>query len=186
MRHDDLAHVLATIKALTKGEKAIVLGSQAVLASISREQVGLLDDAGKKALFQSMEADVAFPGRLELPTLVEDSIGLDSPFFETFGYHAEGVEIEIAVLPRGWEQRLRPFTDHDQNVLGYCLDLHDLATAKLVAGRTKDEEFLQALVREKLLRVDLWQEHILATTLPEDRKKRFVDRAAAFFALERD
>ncbi|WP_045220989.1 hypothetical protein, partial [Desulfonatronum thioautotrophicum] len=135
MRHDDLAHVLATIKALTKGEKAVVLGSQAVLGSISRERARLLGDAGRRALFQSMEVDVAFPGRQDLPELVEDTIGLDSPFFETFGYHAEGVEIEIAVLPGGWEARLTPFKDQDQNVLGYCLDLHDLATAKLAAGR---------------------------------------------------
>ncbi len=184
MRHDELVHVLATIKALTKGEKAIVLGSQAVLASISREQVGLLDDASKNALFQSMEADVAFPGRLELPELVDDTIGLDSPFFETFGYHAEGVEIEIAVLPRGWEQRLTPFTDHDQNVLGYCLDLHDLATAKLVAGRNKDEVFIQALVREKLLHGDVLKARILSTNLPRDRKLLYWERAAAFFETE--
>lgn len=186
MRHDDLAHVLATIKALTKGEKAIVLGSQAVLGNVSREQASLLDDADRKALFQSMEADVAFPGRQELPELVEDTIGLDSPFFETFGYHAEGVEIEIAVLPRGWEARLTPFMDQDQNVLGYCLDLHDLATAKLAAGRSKDEAFLQVLVRKKMLRADLWKERVLSTSLPEDRKQHLVDRAAAFFAPEDD
>ncbi|GAB6060091.1 DUF6036 family nucleotidyltransferase [Desulfonatronum parangueonense] len=184
MRHDELAHVLITIMALTKGEKAIVLGSQAVLGGIAREQAQLLDDAAKQALFQSMEVDVAFPGRLDLSALVDDTIGLDSPFYERFGYHAEGVEMEIAVLPRGWEQRLTPFTDQDKSLLGYCLDLHDLATAKLAAGRNKDEQFIQALVRAKLLHRDVLKTRILSTTLPEDRKELLAQRAALFFEPE--
>ena len=59
---------------------------------------------------------------------------------------------------------------------GLCLEPHDCALAKLVAGRPKDLAFVGALVRAGLLDVDVLRDRL--TTLPAD--PRAVERIAAW------
>lgn len=78
--------------------------------------------------------------------LIDGAIGERSIFHETFGYYAHGVAPETAVLPEGWQGRLVPIrNDNTRHCTGWCLDPHDLAVSKLVAGRPKDLEFLAAM-----------------------------------------
>jgi hypothetical protein len=69
-------------------------------------------------------------------------------FHDTFGYYAQGVVESTARLPHGWQQRLVRFESAGTcGVVAWCLELHDLWIAKAVAGREKDREFCDALVR---------------------------------------
>jgi hypothetical protein len=100
----------------------------------------------------SIEADVYPRHAPEKSDLIEGAIGELSEFNETFGYYAHGVDRDTAVLPAGWEDRLVPV--HNENTggaVGWCLEAHDLAVSKLVAGRPRDLEFLQVLVRERMI-----------------------------------
>jgi hypothetical protein len=53
-----------------------------------------------------------------------------------------------------WRERLVPV--HNENTgggTGLCLEIHDLAVSKLVAGREKDIDFLNGLLRHRLVRL---------------------------------
>lgn len=68
------------------------------------------------------------------------------------GYYADGVDFTTATPPAGWEDRLVPFEPPGAEPgRGLCLEPHDLAAAKLAAGRDKDLEFVDALLRRGLL-----------------------------------
>ena len=82
-------------------------------------------------------------------------IGEDSHFHQTFGYYAQGVNVEVAVLPAGWRDRIVELqSDATEGACGHCLDPHDLVVAKLVAGRAKDMEFTDALLHAELIDPD--------------------------------
>jgi hypothetical protein len=77
-----------------------------------------------------------------------------------FGYYADPVDEGTATLPAGWKARLINLPPGDtEGVSGLCLDPHDLAIAKYVAGREKDIAFNRALAergivtRRKLLQL---------------------------------
>ena len=83
---------------------------------------------------------------------VDGAIGELSPFHHEFGYYAHGVAPETATLPDGWEQRLVELQVNDPHgTIGLCLEKHDLAFSKLVAGREKDIEFIRELLKHRLI-----------------------------------
>jgi hypothetical protein len=62
------------------------------------------------------------------------------------------------VLPSGWRERLIPV--HNENTgggTGLCLEVHDLAVSKLVAGREKDLAFVANLLRHGLAAISTLQ-----------------------------
>ena len=95
----------------------------------------------------SAEADIYPLQAPELAEKIEGAIGEGSQFHQTFGYYAQGVGPDTAVLPRGWMSRLhRVQTAATNHRVGYCLDLLDLFMSKAVAGRDKDREFCMAML----------------------------------------
>ena len=136
MKRRDLEHLIRAAGAIAESD-LIVIGSQAIL--------GQHPDAPAEAL-RSIEADlipVQFPERW---ALIDGAIGEGSPFHETFGYYADGVEERTAVLPTGWRKRLVPVrNENTHGVTGYCLEVHDLLISKYVAGRPKDMEVTAAV-----------------------------------------
>jgi len=142
MQRPQLEHVIRAAAGITGATEIVVIGSQAVL--------GQFPDAPDDLLV-SIEADVFTfrnPGDADL---IEGSIGEGSPFHQTFGYYAHGVAEETAVLPANWKERLIKVRNANTgDGCGLCLEVHDLAVAKLVAGREKDCSFVAALLRHKL------------------------------------
>jgi hypothetical protein len=139
MTRSQLEHIIRVAAGLADSLEIMVVGSQSIL--------GAHPDAPEE-LCRSMEADVYALHAPEKSGVIEGAIGEGSPFDATYGYHAQGVGPETAKLPAGWELRViqvqNPGTD---NKIGYCLEPHDLAAAKLVAGREKDRPFVSALLR---------------------------------------
>jgi hypothetical protein len=73
-------------------------------------------------------------------------------FHQTFGYYAHGVDETTATLPAGWSDRLVPLAnDNTGGATGWCLEVHELAVSKLVAGRDKDLDFVRVLLRERMV-----------------------------------
>jgi hypothetical protein len=59
---------------------------------------------------------------------------------------------ETATLPAGWEDRLIKIQNENTDLkIGYCLEPHDLAASKLVAGREKDGPFVETLLSHGLV-----------------------------------
>lgn len=139
MKRRELEHVIRAAAGIADDLEIIVIGSQAVLGSIPDAPVSLL---------VSVEADVIPKNRPERAELIEGAIGEGSLFHDTYGYYANGVGYETAVLPKGWERRLVPVRSGDTGgATGLCLDLHDLVLSKYAAGREKNLRFNEELVR---------------------------------------
>ena len=128
--------------AISTDTQIVVIGSQSILGQFPRAPVALL---------ASMEADIYPRNKPELADLVDGSIGEGSFFHERFGYYAQGVSPRTASLPAGWEARLISVSNaNTAGVEGLCLEVHDLAISKYVAGRGKDLEFTRALARHRM------------------------------------
>jgi hypothetical protein len=143
MQRHELEHLIRAAGAITGADEIIVIGSQAIL--------GAFPDA-PPLLLRSCEADVFTLRDPKDADLIDGSIGEGSPFHETFGYYAQGVWLDTAVLPDGWIKRCVEIrNDNTRQVTARCLDPHDLAVSKLVAGREKDLDFLIEMTRSGIL-----------------------------------
>ena len=161
MHRQQLEHIIRAAAGITGASEFVIVGSQAVLGQFPQAPGELL---------VSMEADVFSLRDPAESDLIDGSIGEGSPFHQTFGYYAHGVSQETAVLPDGWRERLVPVRNENTGgATGLCLEIHDLAVSKLVAGREKDLEFLDGLLRHHLVRVPVVRERLAQTILPADR-----------------
>ena len=161
MNRAELEHIIRAASGITGQTELVIVGSQAVLAQFS--------DA-PSALLASMEADVYPRYRPDLSIQIDGAIGERSLFHETFGYYAHGVDETTATLPPDWQDRLVPIRNENTGgATGWCLEVHDLAAAKLVAGREKDLDFVRLLVREKMVATGTLAHRVEALPLPPDR-----------------
>jgi hypothetical protein len=168
MQRPQLEHVIRAAAGITGASEIVVIGSQAVL--------GQFPDAPGDLLV-SLEADVFTFRDPADADLIEGSIGEGSPFHQTFGYYAHGVAEETAVLPRGWKERLVVLRNANTgNGCGLCLEVHDLAVAKLAAGREKDSSFVAGLLGHKLADAALIEARLRQSPLSRERLELAVAR----------
>jgi len=161
MDRSALEHVLRAASAISNEREFVVIGSQAVLGQFPN---------APDALLVSVEVDVYPQHAPEKSDLIDGAIGELSTFHQTFGYYAHGVDETTATLPSGWAERLIPV--HNENTggaTGWCLEVHDLAISKLAAGRERDIDFLQVLVREGMVDVNVLRDRLGTLVLPNDR-----------------
>jgi len=132
---------------------------------------------------------VAFMTRSELDErtdLIDGAIGEGSTFHEQFGYYAQGVSETTATLPAGWQQRLISISNPNTGgVEGLCLEVHDLAISKYVAGRAKDLEFTAVLARHGLARKDVLVERLRRTKLAPELRALVAGRIRRDFGKTR-
>ena len=163
MTRSELEHVIRAAGAIANDREIVVIGSQAVLGEYP---------GAPAALLVSMEADVFPLNHPERAEKIEGAIGEGSRFHEEFGYYAQGVGPLTATLPRGWRSRLvRIENENTGGTSGLCLEVHDLAISKYVAGRVKDLDFTRVLVREQLVEKSELLKRLAATKVaPAVRK----------------
>jgi hypothetical protein len=169
--------VIRAAGAIARDSQVVVVGSQALLGQFPHAPAALL---------ASLEADVYPRNKADLADLVDGSIGEGSLFHQAFGYYAQGVAPGTATLPAGWERRLISVKNaNTHGVEGLCLEVHDLAISKYVAGREKDIEYTQALARHGLTNRAVLLERLDLTTV-EPRLARIVrQRIRADFSRQR-
>jgi hypothetical protein len=145
VKRSDLEHIIRAAATIADDDELVIVGSQAVLGQFP---------SAPPELLVSDEADVYPRNHPERADVIDGSIGEGSPFHDTFGYYAQGVGPETAVLPAGWLSRLIPIrTPATRGATGWCLEVHDLVVSKLIAGREKDWSFATAAVRHRLVDV---------------------------------
>jgi hypothetical protein len=161
MRRQQLEHIIRAAAGITGASEFVIIGSQAVLGQFPHAPDELL---------VSIEADVFSLRDPADSDLIDGSIGEGSPFHQTFGYYAHGVSQETAILPTGWRERLVPVRNENTGGgTGLCLEIHDLAVSKLVAGREKDVDFMAGLLRHRLVQVPIIRERLAKTALTSER-----------------
>lgn len=142
MNQAQFDHAVRVAGAVAGVDKIIAIGSQALYGSTK----GPIPAAA----LRSVEADFAVPGDHDgsVADLIDGSIGEASMFHQTFGFYAQGMSIESAILPEGWEDRLVDYeTPATNGVVAQCLSLEDLWVSKALAGRPKDTEFCRSLLK---------------------------------------
>jgi hypothetical protein len=169
MRRHELEHLIRAAAAVTNEYEIVVIGSQSILGAEANPPAALL---------QSMEADCYPLKHPDLADLIDGAIGELSPFHERFGYYAQGVGPETAVLPVGWERRLIRLQNENTDLkIGWCLEPHDLAASKLVAGRAKDGPYVQTLLKHRLIELDVLLERLQALPVDAPMKARLAQLA---------
>lgn len=173
MNKAQFEHAVPAAGSILGDDRVLVIGSQAIHASI---------DFIFKEAERSIELDVS---SLDDPDgrkadLIDGSIGELSMFQDTFGYYAQGVTPQTAILPEGWRDRLISYlTPGTKGVTACCLELHDLWISKAVAGRPKDKEFCQALIALNLVETCLLRERLEMTqglsTAVRNKALNFID-----------
>ena len=164
MNRAELEHIIGAAATIASDDEIIVVGSQSVL--------GQFPDAPAD-LRVSVEADVGPRNPPERGELIVGSIGELSPVHETFGYFAQGVGPETAVLPDGWEERLiRVESRATRGAVGLCLEVHDLVISKYVAEREKDIRFVSAVIGHGLVDRAVLLDRLGSTPVPDERRQR--------------
>ncbi len=143
MTRAQLEHLIRAAAVIADDDELIIVGSQSIL--------GAFPDA-PAVLLVSDEADVYPKNHPERSDLIDGSIGELSPFHDAFGYYAQGVGENTAILPAGWRERLVAVsTPATRGATGWCLEPNDLALAKLAAGRDKDLRFVRHLAEHAMI-----------------------------------
>ena len=145
MNRKQFDHAIRAAGAILGSDEVLVIGSQAIHAGT---------DLALPEAERSIEVDIACLNDTDgsKADLIDGSIGELSVFQQSYGYYAQGVTIGTAVLPGGWRDRLIAYESPRTNgVTALCLEPHDLWISKAVAGRRKDREFCDALLRHAIV-----------------------------------
>ncbi|HTW36970.1 MAG TPA: DUF6036 family nucleotidyltransferase [Steroidobacteraceae bacterium] len=172
MKKQQVDHVLRAAGRITGQKRFIIVGSQALHGSFP----DVADDIEKSA-----EVDLVATEHASGAEWL-NAIGYLSSFHETFGYYADPVDRTTATLPNGWEDRLVRLSPGDTDgVQGLCLDPHDLAISKYVAGRGKDLTFTHELAARGLVSRATLLALLEQTRLDDAARERIRGRIASDF-----
>jgi hypothetical protein len=177
MKRSELEHLIRAAGSIANVSEIVVIGSQSILGQFPNAPPSLLISA---------EADVFPLSHPELSDLIDGSIGEGSAFHELYGYYAQGVDEKTATLPNGWRDRLVKISNPNTNgITGLCLEVHDLAISKYVAGREKDRDFTHQLAKQGMVRRDILSARERDTNLSPELRKLVKARIAGDFKESR-
>jgi hypothetical protein len=168
---DQLEHAIRAACDVAEDTEVYVFGSQAILGQFPE---------APEALRQSTEADIAPVHAITNVDMIDAMLGMESQFHHQFGFYVHGVPLDVAILPTGWERRAILVQNANTNeMIGRCVEVHDLAASKLVAYREKDLEFVRILLSENLvqarkLRLRLTQLPLVQGRLDEEHRARLI------------
>jgi hypothetical protein len=149
MKLDERKHVLRASAAIASENSLVVVGSQAIL---------LLLEEPPESLLVSREVDLYPALHPERADLIDGAIGMHPSFHETFGYFADGVGPDTAVMPAGWMKRAS--LHYIGDITAICPELHDLTVSKCVAAREKDADFVRERLKRQLISAQTLNERI--------------------------
>ncbi len=102
MKRTDLEHLLRAAGRVIGADRIIVVGSQAILATVPEFML-------PPEATMSVEADlIPLDGTEALADQIDGAIGEASMFHETFGVYAQGVGYETVTAPEGWRADSSP------------------------------------------------------------------------------
>jgi hypothetical protein len=106
MTRDQLEHIIRASAAITNQYEFVIFGSQSILGT---------DPNPPDVFTASMEADIYPLSAPDLAEQIEGAIGEFSDFHNAYGYYAEGVDPEVAILPSDWMTRVNKIQNENTN-----------------------------------------------------------------------
>jgi hypothetical protein len=175
MRRADLEHIIRAASTIADDDEIVIVGSQSILGQFP---------SPPDELTVSNEADVYPKNHPERADLIDGSIGELSPFHDTFGYYAQGVGEETAVLPVGWRDRLiRLSTPATRGAAGLCLEVHDLLVSKYIANREKDRHFARVAIQHQLVNRETLLQRLAAAPIDDARRAQIASLVDVDFGI---
>lgn len=161
MNYSQLEHAIRAACEVSGDSELLIFGSQSILGGYPHAPEGLR---------ASIEVDLQPKNRPEMTEHIAGALGEDSLFHATHGFWVDGVLIEVATLPAGWEDRTIQVAHPvgTRGNLGHCLEAHDLAASKLAAFREKDREFVAILLQERLIDPQVLLDRVATLPVSED------------------
>jgi hypothetical protein len=160
MKRSELQTALRAAGRVACQSEFILIGSQAIHAHCRRPPAEVL---------LSQECDLYPRTHPQVANLLDAELGRNSAFARRHGFYVDIVTPDLASLPEGWEQRLKPF--HAGRITAFCLELHDLLASKLAAGRLKDLELVGAVLKLRLGKTSILRRRIAKFPLQSERQK---------------
>jgi len=147
-----LYKLLDDIRRLPVDGIPIIAGSQAIHAVT--EQLPAIAR-------RSVECDLLYAGgKAEIRELINRELGILTSYQDETGIYADAVGLATIILPIGWDERLVALADKSGEVVAQCVEIHDVAVSKLIAGRPKDFEFIIALFMSDLIQTETLLERV--------------------------
>ncbi len=139
MRVEALKHLATSAAALAADATIVVFGSASAFATYP--ELGVESDLYQ----QTKDADFIFePWEQRLGKALNSAVGKESLFYDHFGYYADIISpAAFDNFPPDFRDRLVPLEGCPRV---FALDPHDMAVAKLFAGRPKDIRLLAFLL----------------------------------------
>jgi uncharacterized protein YihD (DUF1040 family) len=149
VRKQNLFELTAEVRNIIK-ELPIIVGSQAIFA---------ITNFPPEIVRRSVECDYLLRNNFSnLRPYLTEQLGIFSNYQQEKGFFADILGLATVVLPEGWEQRLVELRNETDEVIAFCLEIHDVAVSKLMAGREKDFEFLQIAFQSDYLEIEAFLE----------------------------
>jgi hypothetical protein len=151
MRRDQLEHAIRTACQIIGHEAVVVVGSQSILGAFTENELPVEATMSTEIDILPLGTDNEETARLA--DMIEGVAGEWSSFEQQHGFSIDGVDLDTAVLPDDWRDRLVKVQNANTaaisgqpQYIGWCLDKDDLCVAKLCALREKDRNFVAALL----------------------------------------
>jgi hypothetical protein len=149
VRKQNLFELTSEVRKITK-DLPIIVGSQAIFA---------ITDFPPEIVRKSVECDYLLQTKLaKLRSTLTEKLGIFSNYQQEKGFFADILGLATVVLPTYWETRLVELKTEDGQILAFCVEIHDVAVSKLMAGREKDFEFLQIAFQSDYLEISTFIE----------------------------
>lgn len=142
MRRLQLFRLIAAVRTITADELPVIVGSQSIHA---------ITEHLPEIALQSVECDFLLIESADKRARVNDEFGVFSDYQRDEGFYADALGLATAILPKGWQTRLKPLRNDEGELIANCVDVHDVAVSKLVAGREKDFEFISDIFSRQLI-----------------------------------
>jgi hypothetical protein len=135
--------LIRRVRELTQITEPVIVGSHSLFA---------VTEFVPEIVDRSVEADFLLGQHgHEVMEMVRDNLGYTSDFYKQHGYFADPLGMAAVSFTPGWQDRLQPLKDDNDQIVARCLELHDLAVSKLIAGRDKDLIFLCDLLDSRMI-----------------------------------
>ncbi len=160
MKKENLEHIVRAVGDVIQETEIYVIGSQSIFGQhpdienylLHLKKEGKIKNKDINNILGSREADIMVIHDEAKSDIIDGILGELSPYHDTFGYYADGVNEETAKLPYDWKDRVNKIQNENTRwVTAYCLDTHDAIVAKLFANREKDIDYIRSLVKVGLV-----------------------------------
>lgn len=159
MKRREVQLALRAAGRIARQSEFIMIGSQAIHASCRRPPAEVL---------LSQECDLYPRTHFRAAHILDIELGPESAFARRHGFYVDVVTPDLAMLPEGWETRLKPF--RAGRITAFCLEVHDLMASKLAAGRLKDLELVGALLKLRIGKTPVLRRRITRFLLASERQ----------------